>query len=97
VPANPNWQNDLGQVNLPNTTLAQNTTSENPGAETQTDTVSQSLVSNYLSLKQNGTLDSTSAQKLVDQTLNFIDQKSPNITLVSQLNVVPDNGKQSIT
>jgi len=56
-------------------------------------------MSNYLALKQTGTLDSASAQKLVDQSISYIEQSSGQTTQItqSQLNIVTDNGKQSIT
>lgn len=93
LPENPNWQNELGSVgtsSLPQTEDSASST------ETVTDTISRTLISNYLALKQSGTLDSTSAQKLVDQTINYIDKTNGQAAAITQLNVVADNGKQSI-
>jgi len=96
IPENPNWQNELSGVsqNTAPVQISENT----PVESTLTDTVSLSLMSNYLALKQNENLDATSAQNLVDKTLEYIEQTktdSPAIQ-VSGLNVVSDNGKQSI-
>jgi hypothetical protein len=95
VPENPNWQNELNGVS----TLAKTVTTSTEVAtapETVTDTVSKSLLSNYLVLKQNGTLDQTSAQNLVDQTVNYIQKTGGQVTRISEINLVADNGKQSI-
>lgn len=95
IPANPNWQNDLEKVSLPEeSALPESEESTSP--ETTTDLVSKSILSNYLTLKQNGVSNQESTQKLVDQTLTFIDQSGNSVTLISQLNIVPDNGKQSM-
>src|SRR3989344_9261703 len=57
VPENPNWQNELSDVApLSDQTQSSDTASQNSGEENTTDTVSTALVSNYLALKQNGTL-----------------------------------------
>ena len=95
IPENPNWQNELGGVTT-NTTL--NQTEENTSSpETTTDTISKSLMSNYLALKQSGTLDATSAQKLVDQTMDYIGKTSGSLNIETpKLNIIPDNGKQSV-
>jgi hypothetical protein len=50
-----------------------------------------------LVLKQNGTLDTTSAQNLVDQTVGLLDQLGDKTVLTTELNIVPDNGAKSIT
>ena len=95
IPENPNWQNELGGVTS-NVELVQEE-DDTSTQETTTDTVSKTLVSNYLALKQSGTLDSTSAQKLIDQTLDYVDKIGGQVALVSDLNVIPDNDKQTIT
>ena len=95
VPENPNWQNELSQVktNAEPAQIESNTSTP----ETATDTISKTLMSNYLALKQSGTLDAASAQKLVDQTANFVNQLGSNVVLDTKLNIIPDNGKQTIT
>lgn len=94
IPENPNWQNELGGATT-NVELAK-TEEESTSGETVTDTVARTFMSNYLALKESGKLDSTSAQKLIDQTITYIDQRSPQVTKITQLNVIADNGKQSI-
>jgi len=95
IPANPNWQAELGNVavNLDQTQQEDNESIE----ETATDIVSRSLISNYLALKQNGTLNNESAQKLIDQTLALTNQLGGQVVLETKLNIIPDNGVQTIT
>lgn len=94
IPENPNWQNELSDVSK-NTTQVQ-TEGTSQTEETATDIVSRSLISNYLALKENGLLNQTSAQKLVDQTLTLTDQLGGDVILDTKLNIVADNGVQSI-
>lgn len=96
VPENPDWQSELGKVDL-SPVVSPEEEASIPNTETTVDTVSRTLVSNYLALKQNGTLDQESAQKLVDQSVEYIEKTKSQITLVSDLNIVPDNGKISIS
>ena len=97
IPENPSWQNELGVVgeNSEQTPTEGSTTTK----ETTTDVISRTLIANYLALKQSGKLDNASAQKLINQTVNYIDQTSAKtvVTTQSDLNVVADNGKKSIT
>jgi len=92
IPENPNWQDELSGVSA-GTEIIQ--TEDETASKTTTDTVSESLVSNYLALKQSGTLTSESAQKLIDQTVNYTSQTATSIK-TPQLNVIADNGKQTI-
>lgn len=92
VPSNTEWQKELNSATKNLTTVESKTS----GDDSTTDLVSISLVSNYLALKQSDTLDQASAQKLVDQGLDYINKTSNQLTKVSQLNVIPDDGKQSI-
>lgn len=95
IPENPNWQSELGGI----APEAQSTeTGEAAKNETVTDTVSRTLISNYLAMKESGSLDSESAQKLIDQTLEYIENTGvQNIQITElQLNVVADNGNISI-
>jgi hypothetical protein len=96
IAENPNWQNELSGIGAK--AILDQTGESTSTQETVTDTVSTSFMSNYLALKQSGTLDATSAQKLVDQTVNYVDQtaiKGSKITQ-SDLNVVTDNSRQSV-
>jgi len=97
VPENPNWQNELSDVApLSDQTQSSDTASQNSGEENTTDTVSTALVSNYLALKQNGTLDQESAQKLIDQAASYVENSSFKKITAAELNIIPDNGKQTI-
>ncbi|MFH0804539.1 MAG: hypothetical protein V1896_02975 [Candidatus Zambryskibacteria bacterium] len=93
LPENPNWQNEL--VVAQNTDLvdAEQATTV---AETVTDVMSQSFMANYLALKQSNKLDGTSAQKLIDQTINYVGQSGDQPIKITQLNIIADYGKQSI-
>lgn len=94
IPENPNWQGELGNT-LANTEIIQQENATSSG-ENSTDIISQSLMANYLALKQSGKLNSASAQKLIDQTINLTDQLAISPVSSVNLNIVPDNGKQSI-
>lgn len=94
VPENPNWQNEFDKVN-PNATSLQIPEASST-AETATDVISRTLVANYLALKQSGTLNQDSAQKLLDQTVNLVDQLGNKVVLDTKLNIISDNGKQTI-
>lgn len=94
IPENPDWQNELGQVTISGNDLIAKTEET---AQTTTDIVSTSIASNYLVLKQSGALDQESAQKLIDQNIDFINQNGEKIVATSELNVISDNGLQTIT
>jgi hypothetical protein len=96
MPENPNWQNELGKVSA---SAAITKTEESTSTEeTLTDVVSRTFMSNYLALKESGNLSSSSAQDLIDKTLEYIGhtETGGQAVQVSQLNVVADNGKQSV-
>lgn len=97
LPANPNWQNELNKISL--TTSLDQPANATSSQENITDTISRTLVSNYLALKQNNKLDQESAQKLIDQTIEYVEKNGGQITPISEteLNVVADNGKTSIS
>ncbi len=98
IPENPNWQDELGQLDGKVQTLQE--TEKKPikkEGETITDTVSRSLMANYLVLKQNDELDTESAQKLIDQTLDFTDQSITSLDLNPKLYIIKDDGIKSIT
>ncbi|MEK7634898.1 MAG: hypothetical protein AAB446_00455 [Patescibacteria group bacterium] len=97
IPENPAWQEELLKANAKAEKVQiENSTSTE---ETVTDKASIGLISNYLALKQNNKLDSTSAQKLIDQTILYVGQASSPGTKIarSDLKIIPDNGSQSIT
>jgi hypothetical protein len=96
IPENPNWQNELSGISYNSTSTQTEASTSAP--ETVTDTVSRTLLSDYLALSQSGNLSSSSAQALIDKTIEYMDQTqtvSPAIQ-ASELNVVADNGKQSV-
>jgi hypothetical protein len=93
IPENPNWQNELGVLN---TNKVIDETESASTKETITDAVSRSLISNYLALKQTGKLDSTSAQKLLDQSVSYIEQSGTQVAKITQFNIIPDNGTKTI-
>lgn len=94
---NSNWQNELEKAGAGAEPIK--TESGAVASETVTDAVSRTLVSNYLVLKQNGNLDQTEAQKLIEKSASFIVENTNIETtkiIEKQLNVAADNGKQSI-
>lgn len=97
IPENQNWQDELTNI-VPSANqmaIEEEDSSENG----VTDTIATTLVSNYLTLKQNGSLTEESAQKLIDQTIEYVEKNSSQAVSISesQLNVVADNGKTSIS
>src|SRR3989344_1445384 len=97
LPQNPNWQNDFDTISSSYTTNTQSQAEQTPEEQTTTDAVATSLLSNYLVLKQNGLLNQSSAQKLVDQSVNFVDQLEENTPWKITVRTTPDNGAQSLT
>ncbi|PIR39951.1 MAG: hypothetical protein COV33_02455 [Candidatus Zambryskibacteria bacterium CG10_big_fil_rev_8_21_14_0_10_34_34] len=94
IPTNQNWQVELGNITVNIDPPKEEDIT--PPEETDTDIISRSLTANYLALKDSGKLDSTSAQKLIDQTTNYIGQINTPIIPITQLNVIADNGNQSM-
>jgi hypothetical protein len=94
IPENPNWQSDLINIKGSSETTGVNNSLEK---ETVTDTVSRTLMSNYLALKQNDALNQESIQKLIDQTATFADQTGTAIDLNVKINTIPDNGIKTIS
>src|SRR3989339_375785 len=96
IPENQNWQDELTNV-VPSTN--QVATKEDLSENGVTDTVATTLISNYIALKQNGSLTGESAQKLIDQTIEYVEKNSSQTALISEsgLNIVSDNGKTSIS
>lgn len=94
IPENTDWQNELKNTGI-GANLAQNFETST-STQTATDILAQSLMANYLSLKQSGALDQTSAQKLVDQSVGLFDQLQNQADFDIKLNLIPDNGRQTI-
>ena len=95
IPENPNWRAELGNINVNLDKTKEEKASST--RETTTDIVSRSLVANYIALKQNGSLDNVSAQKLIDQTVSLTEQLGSQADLETKLNIIPDNGIQTMT
>lgn len=99
IPEKANWQSELGTLN----SFTDTTTDPQSGAdpekteETATDSISKSLISNYLTLKQNGSLNQESAQKLIDQTATMAEGLQNSVVLEVKLNVIIDGGAQTIS
>jgi hypothetical protein len=88
---NTNWQSDLENITpLSNTAEASST-------ESLTDSFSRSFMANYLSLKESGTLDSNSAQTLIDKSANFIDPGTQPAYQVKDIVINSDNSRLAIT
>ncbi len=96
LPENPNWQEDFNQISFYSSQTSQELSGEEHTDQTTTDAVATSLFSNYLVLKQNGLLNQSSAEKLVDQAINYTDTTSLKKIGASDLKIVPDNGKLTI-
>jgi hypothetical protein len=92
IPENESWQTEVSQVakpiNVPELAAEE---------QTVTDTVSTTILSNYLALKQNNTLTQESAQNLIDQTINFIGYDNGKLKKEADLNIIADNGLTTIT
>lgn len=93
IPENTGWQNELQNIGVATNSVQ---TTEATTTQTATDILAQSLMANYLSLKQSGTLDQTSAQKLVDQSVSLFDELQNQADFDIKLNLIPDNGRQTI-
>ena len=93
IPDNPDWESEFKALsnNLNPIELASST-----DTETYTDSISKSLMLNYLTLKNQGDLSQSSAQELVDTTINYIDSLGSNKLESVSLRIVPDNGKISL-
>ena len=65
--------------------------------ETLTDEFSRSFMTNYLSLKQSDSFDSTSANNLINQSVQFIEDTNTKTYTVKDIIVSADNSKLAIT
>lgn len=92
---NTNWQADISSLSLEQKEVSNIQASSNKNV---TEALTQSIVSNYLSLKQNGELDSNSANTLVDQAINYSEGQIGSTLKYksSDILVLPDNSSTSI-
>ncbi len=93
IPENNSWQEEILSIGLKSNT-GTSSISETPS--TVTDSLSISLVSNYLALKQNDVLNNNTAQTLVDQTVDYVDSTTNLSINAPKLNVIENNGKITI-
>ncbi len=99
LPENPNWQEDFGKATAGtiNSSITLENSASASSSQTLTDTVSRSLMANYLVLKQNGSLDANTAQNLVTNTAGYIQAMKAEKITVNALNLIPDNGQKTMT
>ncbi len=90
IPENDGWQTEVNQVAKP-IDVPELEAEE----QTVTDTVSTTILSNYLALKQNDALTQESAQELIDQASDYIKQNTPTKTQLADLKIV-ESSKESI-
>lgn len=98
MPQNPDWYDEIANIKPAEIAIENSNETEET---TVTGAVSTSLISNYLALKESGSLDSASAQKLIDQSLDYINNNATDksIALITQdqLKIIADNGNKTIT
>ncbi len=94
IPENPNWQNELGQITFSDNTIQ--SSDELDTDQTLTNTISTTVLSNYLVLKQQDGLTQESAQGIINEAESYLQQASVSRITAANLNIVADNGKQSM-
>lgn len=97
IPENTDWKNELNEISISGDPIklaeANNEASQKT---TLTESVSVSLMSNYLSLRQNESLDIESAQNLIDQTDSFLYGYGLTLYTEKDLNIIEDNTKLAL-
>lgn len=91
MPEKSDWEAELNQIAKP-INISDAATED----QTVTDTVSTTILSNYLALKQNDELTQESAQILIDQATSYIEQRIQTRTQLTDLNIIYSNN-QSIS
>jgi hypothetical protein len=96
IPKNDTWQKDLSPLILKQNDFS---TVEASSTSNVTDRVSESLMANYISLRQSGNLNDTSAQILIEQAVKFSETGSTIQVTYTTGNIIvsPDNSKAAIT
>ncbi len=97
VPEKTDWQSELENIGVSGQNLVQASEEDDNTESNLTESVSINLFSNYLALKQAGTLDNVSAQDLVDKNIDRIDYPLISSVTASNLKIIPDNGNITIT
>lgn len=95
LPKNTSWQSDISSLSLRPTDLSLSATSS---TQNLTDKVSESLIGNYLSLRESGNLNDTSAASLINQAVNFTesDQNAPLSYTTADIVVSSDNSGKTV-
>lgn len=93
LPKNPEWQSEL--VVSERVILENKESQEATTTDTLTDTVSKTLLGNYILLKQNNGLNQQSAEALVNQSVDIIKSEETPIQPIV-LDIISDNSRQSI-
>ncbi len=95
LPENKNWLSDLSPLTLNPSDIS---SLEASSTQNLTEQVSESLIANYLSLRQSGNLDSTSALNLVNQAANFAESSSASGPKYSSADIVVsiDNSQEAV-
>lgn len=91
LPENLDWQNEIKKIDA-DENLSTNTEKENV-----TDTLSRTFMYNYLALKQNNSLNETSADDLIQQLYNYTSEIPLKNIASSDLKIIKDNGLETIT
>jgi flagellar motor component MotA len=97
LPENQDWKSDLSRVGDTSVTPINTEKADvETGDETITDDVSRTFISNYLNLKQSGSLTPESSQNLVNSTATYIEKLGERKVDEAKLYVIPDEGKKTI-
>ncbi len=92
IPERNSWQDELDTVSdNAQVNIVENKVAEEDTQTSYTDKVSETLISNYLVLKQNNQVSVASAQNLVDQTQELVEKEDFKTFRRSQLSLLPDS------
>ncbi|MEK9185684.1 MAG: hypothetical protein AAB863_02810, partial [Patescibacteria group bacterium] len=95
IPENKNWLSDLSPLTLNPAEVSSLEASATPNLTAQ---VSESLIANYLALRQGGDLNDTSAFELVNQAATFTESAfvATKTYTTADILVSPDNSQEAI-
>src|SRR3989344_1476622 len=94
LPQNTNWEGDVSALSLAEVNVSE---MQKSSTGNTTDSIAESLMSNYLALRQNGELNNGSVQKLIDQASDFSDDTGATKKTYSSKDIVVsvDNSKEA--
>ncbi|HEY4515956.1 MAG TPA: hypothetical protein VJH67_02085 [Candidatus Paceibacterota bacterium] len=94
LPQNTNWEGDVSALSLAEVNVSE---IQKSSTGNTTDAIAESLMSNYLALRQNGELNNGSVQKLIDQASDFSDDTGATKKTYSSKDIVVsvDNSKEA--